>query len=61
MLSSLNGKVAIITGANQGLGLKISRKFINAGASVVMCARNGDLLLKARERSRARISGRACH
>lgn len=45
----LNGKVAIITGANQGLGLEISRKFVNAGASVVMCARNDDLLLKARD------------
>ena len=40
----LNGKVAIVTGANQGLGLEIVRHFIAAGASVVMCARNGELL-----------------
>lgn len=40
----LNGKVAIITGANQGLGLEITRKYVNAGASIVMCARNADLL-----------------
>jgi len=45
----LHGKIAIITGANQGLGLEIARKYVSAGASVVMCARNGDLLLKVRE------------
>lgn len=45
----LNGKVAIITGANQGLGLAISRKYVNAGASIVMCARNGDLLTRAQK------------
>ena len=45
----LNGKVAIVTGANQGLGLAISRKFMNAGASIVMCARNGDLLTRAQK------------
>ena len=45
----LNGKVAIITGANQGLGLEISRKYVNAGASIVMCARNGDLLMRAQK------------
>lgn len=49
MSLSLHGKIAIITGANQGLGFEIARKYVNAGASIVMCARNGDLLLKARE------------
>jgi NAD(P)-dependent dehydrogenase (short-subunit alcohol dehydrogenase family) len=49
MSFSLNGKVAIITGANQGLGLEISRKYVNAGASILMCARSADLLEKARE------------
>ena len=49
MSFTLNGKVAIITGANQGLGLEISRKYVNAGASLVMCARNGDLLTKAQK------------
>lgn len=47
MLLSLNGKIAIITGANQGLGLEISRRYVSAGASIVMCARNGDLLTRA--------------
>jgi len=49
MSFSLNGKVAIITGANQGLGLEISRKYVNAGASIIMCARNGELLTKAQK------------
>ena len=47
MLLPLKGKIAIITGANQGLGLEISHKYIKAGASLVMCARNIDLLQKA--------------
>jgi NAD(P)-dependent dehydrogenase (short-subunit alcohol dehydrogenase family) len=47
--TSLHGKVAIVTGASQGLGLEISRQYVNAGASIVMCARNGDLLLKAQK------------
>ena len=49
MSFTLNGKVAIITGANQGLGREISRKYVNAGASLVMCARNRDLLMKAQK------------
>ena len=49
MSIQLNGKVAIITGANQGLGLEISRKFVKAGASIVMCARNADLLAVAQK------------
>jgi NAD(P)-dependent dehydrogenase (short-subunit alcohol dehydrogenase family) len=47
MSLSLNGKIAIITGASQGLGLEITRKYVHAGASIVMCARNGDLLTRA--------------
>ena len=43
----LHGKVAIITGANQGFGLEIARNYANCGASIVLCARNSDLLIKA--------------
>jgi NAD(P)-dependent dehydrogenase (short-subunit alcohol dehydrogenase family) len=49
MSFTLNRKVAIITGANQGLGLAISRKYVNAGASIVMCARDGELLRRAQK------------
>lgn len=43
----LSGKVAIITGANQGLGLEIAKKYVLAGADVMLCARNAALLQKA--------------
>jgi NAD(P)-dependent dehydrogenase (short-subunit alcohol dehydrogenase family) len=36
---SLDGKVAIVTGGSQGVGLGISRAFLREGASVVTCAR----------------------
>ncbi|MBA3035260.1 MAG: SDR family oxidoreductase [Desulfobacterium sp.] len=52
----LNGKVAIITGANQGLGLAISHKYVNAGASLVMCARNNDLLTRAKRELSAELA-----
>ena len=58
MSFTLNGKVAIVTGANQGLGLEISRKYVNAGASLVMSARNGDLLKRAqKELARGLVPG----
>ena len=47
MKKILTGKQAIITGANQGLGLEIARKFVLAGADVMLCARNESMLDKA--------------
>ena len=35
----LTGKVAIVTGGSQGVGLGISRALLHAGAAVVSCAR----------------------
>jgi len=43
-LSALN---AIITGANQGLGLAIAEEFIKEGASILICARDQDKLTDA--------------
>ncbi|QWD23681.1 SDR family oxidoreductase [Polynucleobacter paneuropaeus] len=43
----LAGKVAIITGANQGLGLEIARKYASSGAHLMLCARNANLLESA--------------
>ena len=40
----LEGKVAIITGANQGLGLEIALKYASSGAHLMLCARNANLL-----------------
>jgi NAD(P)-dependent dehydrogenase (short-subunit alcohol dehydrogenase family) len=48
MSYSLLGRAAIITGANQGLGLAIARVYVKAGASVLLCARDTNLLEKAR-------------
>jgi NAD(P)-dependent dehydrogenase (short-subunit alcohol dehydrogenase family) len=47
MKKKLAGKQAIITGSNQGLGLEIARKFVAAGADVMLCARNEALLDEA--------------
>lgn len=43
----LSGNVAIITGANQGLGFEIARQYVLAGADVMLCARNAELLQEA--------------
>ena len=40
MNNSLNGRAAIITGANQGLGKAIAHAFVRAGADVLLCARD---------------------
>ena len=36
---NLQGKIAIITGASHGLGRELVKHYLQAGASVVMCAR----------------------
>ena len=51
----LHGRAALITGANQGLGLAIARAAVEAGASVLMCARDGARL----ERARAEVAALA--
>jgi NAD(P)-dependent dehydrogenase (short-subunit alcohol dehydrogenase family) len=38
--SILKGRAAIITGANQGFGEAIARAFLQAGADVMLCARD---------------------
>lgn len=50
MSYSLEGRNAIITGANQGLGLAIAEAYVKAGASVLLCARNLELLEKAKDK-----------
>jgi NAD(P)-dependent dehydrogenase (short-subunit alcohol dehydrogenase family) len=55
MAKVLSGKVAIITGANQGLGLEIAHKYLAAGANLMLCARNATML----EQARADLAARA--
>jgi NAD(P)-dependent dehydrogenase (short-subunit alcohol dehydrogenase family) len=45
----LTGRVALITGANRGLGFEIARAFVAAGASVMLCARDSERLDRAGE------------
>lgn len=47
MENALKDRVAIVTGANQGLGLEIARRYLEAGANIAVCARNGELLEQA--------------
>jgi NAD(P)-dependent dehydrogenase (short-subunit alcohol dehydrogenase family) len=42
----LESRVAIITGANQGLGETIAQAFVQAGANVMLCARDESKLAK---------------
>jgi len=44
----LAGRVALITGASQGLGVAIARQFVAEGATVVITARSGGLLDEVR-------------
>jgi NAD(P)-dependent dehydrogenase (short-subunit alcohol dehydrogenase family) len=44
MSSVLTGRNAVITGASQGLGRAIAEAYVDAGASVLICARDGGLL-----------------
>ncbi|MGQ4271480.1 SDR family NAD(P)-dependent oxidoreductase [Nocardiopsis changdeensis] len=43
----LAGRVALVTGGSRGLGLSLAREFGERGASVVVCARDGDELDRA--------------
>ncbi|MDR2443599.1 MAG: SDR family oxidoreductase [Deltaproteobacteria bacterium] len=43
----LTGRSALVTGASQGLGLKIAQKFAAAGCDLFLCSRNSDRLNQA--------------
>jgi NAD(P)-dependent dehydrogenase (short-subunit alcohol dehydrogenase family) len=47
MSYALTDRCALITGASQGLGLAIARAYVQAGASVMICARDEGLLERA--------------
>jgi NAD(P)-dependent dehydrogenase (short-subunit alcohol dehydrogenase family) len=49
MNQPLANRIAIVTGASQGLGLEIARAYLQAGARVMMCARDAALIDRRRE------------
>lgn len=49
----LDGKIAIVTGASQGLGFAIADAFVRAGASVAICARSTEHLEDTTDKLRA--------
>lgn len=48
-MGKLSGKVAIITGGGQGVGLGIARTFAREGASIVLTGRDADKIARAAE------------
>jgi NAD(P)-dependent dehydrogenase (short-subunit alcohol dehydrogenase family) len=53
----LSGKVCVITGASSGLGRESARALADAGAHVVLTARNSDALAQAAQWIRAGVPG----
>jgi NAD(P)-dependent dehydrogenase (short-subunit alcohol dehydrogenase family) len=56
-IPSQAGRVAIITGANSGLGFVTARELARAGATVVMTSRNPERGADAEQRLRAAVPG----
>jgi NAD(P)-dependent dehydrogenase (short-subunit alcohol dehydrogenase family) len=56
-MPSLKGKIAVVTGANSGLGLHTSIGLAQAGAEVVMACRSPDKAAAALEQVRAQAPG----
>jgi NAD(P)-dependent dehydrogenase (short-subunit alcohol dehydrogenase family) len=54
----LSGRNAIITGANRGFGFEVAKKFVEEGASVVICGRDADQLKKAVDALKTRSSSK---
>ncbi len=62
-LFDLTGKAAIVTGGSRGLGKEMAEGLLEAGASVMLCARRESWLIETAEEFRGRgfrVEGVAC-
>jgi NAD(P)-dependent dehydrogenase (short-subunit alcohol dehydrogenase family) len=48
-MSTLNNKIAVVTGGNSGIGYATAKEFIAKGAQVVITGRNAEAVIKAAE------------
>ncbi|HRW61145.1 MAG TPA: SDR family oxidoreductase [Defluviicoccus sp.] len=53
----LRGKRVLVTGGGTGLGLSMGRRFLELGASLVICGRRGSVLEEAADRLKADTGG----
>lgn len=52
-MGKLDGQVCVITGANQGIGAGLARRFLREGARLAVCARNATKLASVAEELRS--------
>jgi len=57
-MTDLKGKIAVVTGANSGLGEEIAKKLVEAGMKVVGCSRNEEKLKAVAEKLNKKGPGR---
>lgn len=54
----LKNRVAIISGGSMGLGFEIAKQFVQAGAHVMLCARNAEPLRRVQEELMTMANGK---
>lgn len=60
MKFDLSGKIAVVTGGSRGIGLDICKAFIDAGATVALCGRDGARAAQAAKELGGGSKGYAC-